>query len=334
MTPHCVAGLHLPDEGIIDPMRLTVAYAVLAARNGARLLLGTRVLAIEPGTVRTTGGDLHTRFVVNAAGVGAAAISARAGGEAFTSHPRQGQYVILDRSFGSRLSKIVFSTHTPTTKGTNVVATTHGSVLLGPTATDLLDPEDRATDAATIADILEQARRLVPATVDAPVIKTFAANRPAGDEAHRLRIDARVPTLLHVTDRSAGVSISPAAAELALELLRGAGLDAVDRPDAVGSLPAVPRLRSAPDPAALVAQDPLYGQVVCACEHVSAAEINAALSGPVPAVSMDGVRKRTGAAYGRCQGSLCRAGIGFLTAMSTGTGPADVSQTTRGTVGS
>ena len=47
---------------------------------------------------------------------------------------------------------------------------------------------------------------------------------------------------------------------------------------------------------------------MCACEHVTAAEINAALVGPVAATSADGVRKRTGAAYGRCQGSLCLAG--------------------------
>jgi glycerol-3-phosphate dehydrogenase len=165
-------------------------------------------------------------------------------------------------------------------------------------------------------------------------MKTFAANRPAGDEPHRLRTDARQPRLLHVTDRSAGVSISPAAAQLALTLLRAAGLDASDREGALDALPSVPRLRTSSDPVALTDVDPLYGQVVCACEHVTAAEINAALAGPVAATSVDGVRKRTGAAYGRCQGSLCLAGISFLTAMSTGKGPGSVSQTVRGTVGS
>ena len=143
-----------------------------------------------------------------------------------------------------------------------------------------------------------------------------------------------MPNLLHCTNRSAGVSISPAAAQRVLELLREAGLDASDRAGAVNVLPAAPRLRAAADPAGLIRQDPQYGQVVCACEHVSAAEINRALAGPVPATSMDGVRKRTGATYGRCQGSLCSAGIAFLTALSTGTGPATVRQTARGTVGS
>ena len=338
VSPHCVAGLLMPDEGVIDPMRLTAAYARLAAVNGCVVRLADRVVGIDTDgdvlTVTTCRARLTARFVVNAAGVGAAEISRLAGGEPFTSWPRKGQYAVVDRSFGRRLSSIVFCTHLPDTKGTNVVPTTHGSVLLGPTAHDIEDPDDRATDAGTIETVIEQAARLVPEVRDAYVMKTFAANRPAGDEQHRLRFDAKVPHLLHCTDRSAGVSISPAAAEHTLGLLRDAGLDAADRASAQQVLPPVPRLRTTPDPERLVAENPQAGMVVCACEQVSSAEIEAALTGPVPATSIEGVRKRTGAGYGRCQGSLCLAGISFQTAMSTGAGPSTVRHTTRGTVGS
>ena len=75
---------------------------------------------------------MQARFVVNAAGLGAGRISALAGGEPIATWPRKGQYVVLDRSFGERLSKIVFCTHLPDTKGINVVPTVHGSALLGP----------------------------------------------------------------------------------------------------------------------------------------------------------------------------------------------------------
>jgi glycerol-3-phosphate dehydrogenase len=339
VTDRCVAGLWMPDEGVIDPMALTVAYANLAATNGATVRLGARVTAIdqtEDGSslVHTRRGTVRARFVVNAAGVGAGTISALAGGEPLTFWPRKGQYAVLDRAFAERLGHIVFCTHSATTKGINVVPTTHGSALLGPTALDLTDPEDKATDAETIDAVIDSAARLVPDIRRDLVMKFFAGNRPASDEQHRLRFDARVPNLLHCTDRSAGVSLSPAAANHALGLLRDAGLDAPDRPDAVAVLPRTPRLRTVADPTPLVREDPLYGQVVCACEHVSAAEISRALTSPVPATSVDGVRKRTGAAYGRCQGSLCAAGITFLTALHTTTGPADVRQTARGTVGS
>lgn len=339
ITAECVAGLLMPDEGVIDPMALTIAYADLAVANGASVRLGARVERIDrlddgKSLVSTTRGGVRARFVVNAAGVQAGQIAQMAGGEELRCWPRKGQYAVIDRLFAERLSRIVFCTHLPDTKGINVVPTTHGSALLGPTALDIDDPEDKSTDRDTVAALVESARRLVPSITTDLVIKTFAANRPAGDEQHRLRMDQRVDNLLHCTDRSAGVSLSPAAADLTLDLLREAGLPAEDRADAVKALPPSPRLRTATNPDELFKQDPLFGQIVCACEHVSAAEINRALSTPVPATSVDGIRKRTGAAYGRCQGSLCCAGISFMTAISTDTGPSTVRQTSRGTVGS
>jgi glycerol-3-phosphate dehydrogenase len=339
ITDQAVAGLLMPDEGIIDPMALTVAYANLAATNGAPVRLGSRVIGIshdDDGTtrIRTTQGTLRARYIVNAAGVGAGAISALAGGEELCYWPRKGQYAVVDRAFAERLSHIVFCTHSATTKGINVVPTTHGSALLGPTALDITDPEDKATDAPTVAALIESATHLVPSIRPELIMKSFAANRPASDEQHRLRFDGVVPNLLHCTDRSAGVSISPAAADLTLQLLQEAGLDAAERTDGITVLPKTPRLRTVTDPSTLLQTDKLYGQVVCACEHVSAAEINHALTMPVPATSVDGVRKRTGATYGRCQGSLCTAGISFMTALHTNTGPATVKQTARGTVGS
>jgi glycerol-3-phosphate dehydrogenase len=339
ITDGCVAALFMPDEGVIDPIALTAAYANLAATNGVTVRLGSPVMAIgteDDGRHRITTphGTVRARFVVNAAGVAAGRVSELAGGERLRYWPRKGQYAVVDRAFAQALQRIVFSTHSATTKGINVVPTTHGSALLGPTAIDHDNPDDKATDADTVAMLVAGASRLVPSITDELIIKHFAANRPASDEQHRLRFDEQVPTLLHCTNRSAGVSISPAAADYALDLLNAAGLDAQPRDGVAHALPPAPRLRHYDDPAELIAADPQYGQVVCACEQVSAAEINRALEAPVPATSIDGVRKRTGATYGRCQGSLCSAGISFLTALHTGTGPATVKQTARGTVGS
>ena len=120
---------------------------------------------------------------------------------------------------------------------------------------------------------------------------------------------------------------------MATGALRDAGLDIPDRPGAAFAQPATPRLRTAADPASLMRSDPRYGQVVCACELVSAAEIAAALDGPVPARSVEGVRKRTGATYGRCQGSICMAGISFMCGVATDTGPDTVRGTDAGTIG-
>ena len=51
------------------------------------------------------------------------------------------------------------------------------------------------------------------------------------------------------------------------------------------------------------------GEVVCHCERVTAAEVEAAVTSPVQAVDLDGIRRRTRALTGRCQGFYCSAEV-------------------------
>lgn len=213
VTESCVGGLLMPDEGVIDPMALTSAFANLAAVNRVSIRLSSPVTRID----RTDSGvlaahpDRHRTRAVRRQrrGRGRRCGESDGRGEPLDYWPRKGQYAVVDRAFAGRLRKIVFCTHSATTKGINVVPTTHGSALLGPTATDHDNPRDTSTDVATVEALIDSARRLVPALHRDMVIKTFAANRPASDEQFRLRFDLQVPNLLHCTDRSAGVSISP-----------------------------------------------------------------------------------------------------------------------------
>ena len=338
VSADAVAGLWLAEEGVIDPLRLTVAYAELAARNGAEVRFRSAVTAVErdgerAAVLRTRSGPVEARFVVNAGGVRLGEISALAGGETFRMWPRRGEYWLLDREFGSRLQRIVFAAPSRESKGIHVLPTTHGNALLGPSGEDVGSPDDKATHEEMLAHVFERARRLVPSVSLDFAIKTFAANRSASEEKVILRFDTTVSNLLHVANRSSGVGSSLGAADHALGLLREAGLDAADQADAADSLPAVPRLHGHPDPESLVAADPRYGQVVCVCEQVSAAEIAAALESPVPAHSIEGVRKRTRATGGRCQGAICAAGVAFMCSLRYGLPPERVQATDLGLLG-
>jgi glycerol-3-phosphate dehydrogenase len=51
------------------------------------------------------------------------------------------------------------------------------------------------------------------------------------------------------------------------------------------------------------------GEIVCHCEHVTRGEIDAALQEPLPAGDMGGLKRRTRAMMGRCQGFYCSAQI-------------------------
>ena len=327
ISPACRGALYLPEEGIIDPLRLTFGYAELASRNGAAIYLSSPVTAVERvngriSAVATPRETIRARYVVNAAGVQADSISALAGGESFRMWPRKGQFWVLDREFGSRLKHLVVAVPMPATRGVLVVPTTHGSALLGPTAEDLEDRYDRATVPETLERVFEKAKALVPAVSLDYAIKSFAGVRPAGDPVYRIKRDSNIQNLVHAAAiRSTGVSSSPAVADLALELLREAGLRADDRHDATTAIPRIPRLLFEDDPHELDRLDPRYRQVVCVCEQVSAAEISAALTGRVPARSIDGVRKRTRATGGRCQGAVCMAGVSFLCSLHLNLAP-------------
>jgi len=54
-----------------------------------------------------------------------------------------------------------------------------------------------------------------------------------------------------------------------------------------------------------VARDADWGEMVCRCEHVTRAEVSAALRNPFGARTMDAVKRRTRCGMGRCQGGFC-----------------------------
>ena len=204
--------------------------------------------------MHTPRGTLRARFVINAAGVRADAVSALAGGETFRCWPRQGQYWLLDRELGARFRKVVGGVPDEHTRGIYCVPTTNRSLLLGPTADDREDPPDRAVTADVLERVLAAASRLVPAVRREYAIKTFAANRPASDTTYRLERDRNRANLIHAAGiRSTGVSGSPAIAEHVHELLAQAGAPVLDeRPDAVTALDPLPRLLHHPRAGAAV----------------------------------------------------------------------------------
>jgi len=323
-------ALVLPDEGIIDPVRLVCGYGELAAANGVRVALNCNVTGVRQNdertfAVHTSRGTIRCTYLVNAAGMAAGTISELSGGEDLEPTPRKGQYWVLDRAWGERMSMIILPVPMPHTRGVQVVPTTNGSVLLGPSVEDIEDEWDSATSQEALAQIFELCRALVPSISRDYAIKTYAANRTVtGEETMRLRRDVTVPKLVQVGNRSTGMSCSPAVADQTLALLREAGLRAEDRQDAHQRLDKVPRLLLHEDPESLNALDSRYRQVVCVCEDVTAGEIDAALTARVPAVSIEGIRKRTRATGGRCQGSLCMAGVAFMCSLQTGQPPEDI----------
>jgi glycerol-3-phosphate dehydrogenase len=315
-----LAAAEVPDEGIIDSIRLTLGYAELAARNGVQFRMNAPVVSAETRNrrirlVHTPSETFAPRLVVNAAGLGADTVSRLLGGEDFRIWPRRGEYLLVDREFGRSINKIVTQLPNSHTRGVMVVPTTHGSLLLGPTAEDEEDKSDRSTHRDVLRRVLEECATLVPSVVDAPVIKTFAGLRPASEVNYRVGLSEGVDNLIQACGiRSTGVSASPAMGEHVRELIREAGVSGSPARGALDRIPHRLRLSEVADPSEMAA-NPLGCTVVCACEKVTALEIHDALTAPIPARSVAGVAKRTRATWGRCQGSACLSGVTFLTSL-------------------
>jgi glycerol-3-phosphate dehydrogenase len=342
LAKDCLSAVLFPDDGIIDSMRLVFGYAEIAAQNGVDICFHTPVIGFETHdnmitSAITPSGAIRAQFFVNASGVFAGMISRFAGGENFRMWPRKGQYWLLDREFGARINHIVYGIPDPEagTKGVHIYPTTNRSVLLGPSAEEIEDPYDTATDEKTLDLVFQKAKRIMPSVSLDFAIKSFAANRPACEEPFFIRIDHNVTNLLHAVSRSIGVTTSPGIADYVHDLLIEAGLQAGENTGAVIRLPFIPRLghNLQPENIDLNSFGKSFSQVVCVCEQVTAGEIEAALKAQIPARSIDGIRKRTGACGGRCQGALCMAGVAFLCSVHGDNPPEKISVREGGNIG-
>lgn len=316
LGPGALGALAVPGESIVCPWTTTLAYATQAVRSGVALHLNCRVAGVRPADglhlVDTARGPLRTRFLVNAAGLHADDVDRMLGPETFTVTPRRGQLIVFDKFARGLVRHILLPVPTAAGKGVLVSPTVYGNVLLGPTAEDLDDKTATGTTADGIARLREEGRRIVPELLDEEVTAVYAGLRAAtGREDYR--IDAR-PDRRYVTAggiRSTGLTASMAIAAHVVDLLADTGL-ALGAPRTLAPvrMPNIGEasLRPYRDDR-LIAADPEYGTIVCHCERVTRGEIRDALAGDIPPATLDGLRRRTRARGGRCQGFSCGAAV-------------------------
>jgi glycerol-3-phosphate dehydrogenase len=105
---------------------------------------------------------------------------------------------------------------------------------------------------------------------------------------------------------SPGLTSSPAIAEMVVGMI-GARRDLREKLEFIPELPRSPRFAFLEDRerAERVRKDADWGEMVCRCEHVTRAEVVAALGNPFGARTMDAVKRRTRCGMGRCQGGFC-----------------------------
>ena len=311
LSGRVLGGALVPREHVIDPWSAPLAYVLQALANGGEVRRHTEVLggrfADGAWRLETSGGPVEAAYVINCAGLYGDVVDERlTGATAFSIKPRKGQFVVFDKAAAKLLRTILLPVPTERTKGIVVTPTAFGNLLVGPTAEEQESRERAAVDEPTLRMLADKAAELVPALAGMPVTAVYAGIRPATErKEYRVRVEAERHYIVLGGIRSTGLTAALGLAQQAWRLYA--------RPHAAPAAPLWPQAPRLAEHGPRDWQSPGYGEIVCHCEMVTKREIEAALDGPLPAQDYGGLKRRTRAGMGRCQGFYCNARLAEIT---------------------
>ena len=330
-----VAALLAPTGGICCPYELTFRLAENAAANGVEFLFncGARAVSRRDGggwRVETDDGRVfESRAVVNAAGLYADEFNNQVSAEKLTITPRRGEYLMIDKTYAGTFSATVFQVPTPMGKGVLVSPTVDGTLIAGPTAENIADKADTRTTASGLEKIRQSAFRIWNGLPLSGVIATFAGLRARGNrDDFVLGEPPDAPGFFNAAAmESPGLTAAPAVGVWLAERI-SEKLGVQKKMTFVGDAGRWPvfRLLDGAGRAEAIMRDPDYGRIVCRCETVSEAEIRAAIRCRIGARTVDGVKRRTRAGMGRCQGGFCTPRIIEILCEELGLAPEQITK--------
>lgn len=306
------ASLYAPTAGIVCPFHLNIALAENAYANGVDFKFNTEVTEIRKMDggyeLVTKQGIYKTRCVVNAAGVYADRFHNMVSDAKIHITPRRGDYCLLDKSAGSHVSRTIFNLPNQYGKGVLVTPTVHGNLLVGPTAIDIEDKEGTNTTREGLDQVMEKAGQNVKNLPMRQVITSFAGLRAHEEGSEFIIGEAEdAPGFIDCAGiESPGLTSCPAIGEMVAQILKEKlGLEEKETFHATRKGLLNPNTLSKEEHAALIKENPAYGNVICRCEMITEGEIIDAIRRPLGARSLDGVKRRTRAGMGRCQSGFC-----------------------------
>ena len=317
-----IKALWSPTTGIICPYGLTIALAENAHANGVRFFLGHEVKTItktgEGYRLKTgTGEVFDSTLLINSAGLYSDHICRMVGIDEYRIYPCRGEYLILDKSLKGSLSVLVYPAPRKGGAGLGIhlTNTVDGNILIGPSN----EYVDSADDYACTADIIEQLKKeghkLLPGISATDFIRSFSGLRakqvpPQVSGFKDFVVERRedVSGFINLVGiESPGLTSSPAIALMVKDLvseimpLEQKGGFVAERPGRAGFFSEL----SPEEKADLVAENHDYGEIVCRCEHITKKEVIDAIQNPLKNRTIAGIKYRSRAMMGRCQGGFC-----------------------------
>ena len=338
-------ALWSPSTAILSPFQYTVALAENATHNGAEFFFDHEVTAMaytDHWTVTAGGETFESRWVINCAGLGSDKISTMLGIDEYTIYPCKGEYVILDQKVGQMLPLPAYPVPNPKEGGLGIHLTpsVDGNVFVGPSNEYQDDPGDYAATKSTMDMLIEDGSRIFPHLKREFFIRNFSGIRPKlaskSEGGYRdfviERRDDKAPFAVNLVGiESPGLT---SAVPISKEIVRlmSEKEELVPNPDFDPIRKGITTFhdKTPEEQAALIEQDPDYGEIVCRCECITKAEVLQAIRNPLGVHTVTGVKYRCRTMMGRCQGGYCQTRVTELIQQETGCSREDVTYSRNG----
>ena len=305
--------LYLKSSAIVCPFSLTQALSENAYENGAEFKFNTKVETIERiedgYRIKTDNGLIITsNAVINAAGVYGDTINNMVSEKKLHITPRKGSYMLFDNETQGMFNSTIFQLPSSKGKGVLVTPTVHGNLMIGPNSVDIEDKDDTSTTAFDLEYISKEALKTSPSIPFRKVITSFSGLRAHEDSGDFIVGEAEdAPGFFNATGiESPGLSSSLSIGEMVARMVADRlGIEKKENPVLERKAAPRPKEMSIDERNELIKSNPSYGKIVCRCEEISEGEIIDAITRPLGARSLDGVKRRVRAGMGRCQGGFC-----------------------------
>lgn len=333
INPCNLGGLYSPRDAQISQFMLVIAQAENAVANGVEVLLDCQVTGMDVAdgkieAVHTTKGDIRATWVVNCAGLYCDEIAKMVDECDFSVHPRKGQFFVLSKDTPVKVTHTIMSVPTPNSRGTLVIPTVDGNILVGPTAEDIEDKTDKKTTKEGLDFVTKNALALIPGLHMEDTITQFVGLRPAREpEGYHILVSEKVHGYVGISGiRSSGLTVSLGIAKYTIHEMQKAGLELVRKEGFIRRREGIVKFsdKSDEEKNRLIEKDPLYGKIICRCEQITESEIVQAIHRPVGARTVDAVKRRVRAGMGRCQGGFCSPLVIEILARELGISPEEV----------
>jgi glycerol-3-phosphate dehydrogenase len=317
LNPDFDYALFAPTAAVVAPWEECLAFAQTAVGNGAEIQLNAKVTSIEKDGEQyvVTASDkkyLGTN-IINCAGTQADIIYKLALGKdsdkSFEIIPCKGEYYLLDKNQGNLVSHVIFQTPSAIGKGVLVAPTIHNNLIVGPNADyEVCSRNDTSTVQKNIEYVAQSSVRSVPGINFRENIRNFSGIRATLKDHDDFLIGESeyLENFYNFAGiKSPGLSCGPAFGKELVRIMGDKFTFKTNSSFKYYPLPKYFKELSDEDKASAINKDNRFGRVVCRCESITEGEIVRAMHSIIPGKTVDGIKRRTNAGMGRCQGGFC-----------------------------